>query len=182
MRTHAERRILLVDDNAAFRHALALVLVEEGVGECWEAAAREEALAVMADEPTDLALVDLSITSEETVQLVSELSARNIPVLVCSECEEPSYVSQALAAGARGYITKGEAPRELARAVREGEVYDIRRTSEMPQRGLFGSGGKVALNPPQLNTPCPCAPSRQVASGSLRSSGPAEIFADVSSN
>jgi DNA-binding NarL/FixJ family response regulator len=33
--------------------------------------------------------------------------------------EEPSYIRRALAAGARGYITKREAPREVARAVRD---------------------------------------------------------------
>jgi DNA-binding NarL/FixJ family response regulator len=40
-------------------------------------------------------------------------------VLVCSTYEDPGYVRRALAAGARGYITKREAPRELARTVRD---------------------------------------------------------------
>jgi DNA-binding NarL/FixJ family response regulator len=39
-------------------------------------------------------------------------------VLVCSSREDPGFVRRALAAGARGYITKREAPRDLARAVR----------------------------------------------------------------
>ena len=47
------------------------------------------------------------------------MAAHNIPVLVCSMHEEPGYVRRALAAGARGYITKSEAPQELARAVRD---------------------------------------------------------------
>ena len=64
-------------------------------------------------------LVDLSPVMEDALQLVTELRARNIPVLVCSMHEEPSYIRRALAAGARGYITKREAPRELARAVRD---------------------------------------------------------------
>ena len=42
MRASESRRILLVDDHAAVRHGLALVLTEEGVGECREAAGREE--------------------------------------------------------------------------------------------------------------------------------------------
>jgi DNA-binding NarL/FixJ family response regulator len=112
-------RILLVDDHAAVRHGLALVLAEEGVGECREAAGRDEALAAAAGELPDLALVDLSPGTDDALKLVAELCARNVPVLVCSTHEEPGHVRRALAAGARGYITKREAPRELARAVRD---------------------------------------------------------------
>ncbi len=119
MSTCEPRRILLVDDNPAVRHGLALVLAEEGVGDCREAAGREEALAAATGEPPDVALVDLSLANDDALALIAELCARNIPVLVCSMHEEPGYVRRALAAGARGYITKREAPRELARAVRD---------------------------------------------------------------
>ena len=119
MTTDEPRRILLVDDHAAVRHGLALVLAEEGVGDCREAAGRKEALDAVSREPPELAVVDLSPGTEDALELVAELCARNIPVLVCSMHEEPGYVRRALAAGARGYITKREAPRELARAVRD---------------------------------------------------------------
>jgi DNA-binding NarL/FixJ family response regulator len=119
MTVRGTRRILLVDDHPAVRHELALVLAEEGVGDCQEAAGPEEALETAGREPPAVALVDLSPCTEDALQLVAELCARNIPVLVCSMHEEPGYVRRALAAGARGYITKVEAPRDLARAVRD---------------------------------------------------------------
>jgi DNA-binding NarL/FixJ family response regulator len=119
MRTRETRLILLVDDHAAVRHGLALMLAEEGVGDSREAAGRGEALEAAGRERPDVALVDLSPGTEDALQLVAELCARNVPVLVCSMHEAPSYVRRALAAGARGYITKREAPRELARAVRD---------------------------------------------------------------
>ena len=112
-----KRRILVVDDHAAVRHGLALVLAEEGC-DCREAAGREEALAAARRETPDLAVVDLLPAADDALQLIADLCARNIPVLVCSMHEEPGHVQRALAAGARGYITKPEAPRELARAVR----------------------------------------------------------------
>jgi DNA-binding NarL/FixJ family response regulator len=108
-----------LDDHAAVRHEVALMLAEEGVGDCREAAGREEALEAAGRERPDVALVDLSPGTEDALQLVAELCARNIPVLVYSMHEEPSYVRRALAAGAHGYITKREAPRQLARAVRD---------------------------------------------------------------
>ncbi len=119
MEAQATRRILLVDDHVAVRQGLAQVLAEEGVGQCREAAGYEEALVDAARDPPDLALVDLSPGTDHALQLVAALCARNVPVLVCSAHEEPSYVRRALAAGARGYLTKREAPRELARAVRD---------------------------------------------------------------
>ena len=119
MSTRAPRSILLVDDHAAVRHALALTLADEGAGEYREAAGREEALAAASSARPDLALVDLSPGTDDALQLVAELCARNVPVLVCSMHEDAGHVRRALAAGARGYITKREAPRELARAVRD---------------------------------------------------------------
>jgi len=95
------------------------VLAEEGVGDCRETGGREEALDAATSEPPDVALVDLSLANDDALALIAELCARNIPVLVCSMHEDPGYVRRALAAGARGYITKREAPRELARAVRD---------------------------------------------------------------
>ncbi|MGD0223332.1 MAG: response regulator transcription factor [Terriglobia bacterium] len=119
MSAREQRRILLVDNHAAIRQGLALVLAEEGVGECREASGVTEALDATVHERPDVVLVDLSPHTEDALELVAELCARNIPVLVCSMHEEPGYVRRALAAGARGYITKVEAPRDLARAVRD---------------------------------------------------------------
>jgi DNA-binding NarL/FixJ family response regulator len=119
MRTRETPLILLVDDHAAVRHGLALVLAEEGIGDCCEAVGQEEALDAATRELPDMALVDLSPGTEDALKLVAELCARDIPVLICSMHEEPSYIRRALAAGARGYITKREAPREVARAVRD---------------------------------------------------------------
>jgi len=102
MRAGESRRILLVDDHAAVRHGLALVLTEEGVGECREAAGREEALSAASSERPDLALVDLSPGTDDVLELVADLCARNIPVLVCSMHEDALHVRRALAAGGRG--------------------------------------------------------------------------------
>jgi DNA-binding NarL/FixJ family response regulator len=110
-------RILVVDDHPVVRQGLALVLKEEGVVEWCEAGVREEALDVARRESPAMALVDLSMGDEDAMARPTELRKMRIPVLVCSMNETPSQVKRAMAAGARGYITKGEA-REIARAVR----------------------------------------------------------------
>ena len=66
MITHDKRPILLVDDHAAVRHGLALVLAEEGVGECCEAADRKRR-SLLPGPSLDLALVDLSPGTEDAL-------------------------------------------------------------------------------------------------------------------
>lgn len=117
MSIHDRRRILLADGHAVVRHGLALMLAQEGVGECLEVSGREEAINAARSEPPDVALVDLSL--DHALELLEELHACNVPVLICSMLDDPGHVRRAMAAGARGYVTKTEAPHDLARAVRD---------------------------------------------------------------
>lgn len=117
MKTGKTPRILLVDDHPAVRQGLALVLEGEGIGSCCEAENRKEALEAADQQQPDLALVDLSMGNEDTLALLAEFRKRRIPVLVCSMSEQPAHVRRAMAAGARGYITKCEI-REVVHAVR----------------------------------------------------------------
>ncbi len=112
-------RILLVDEHPAVRQGLALVLEAAGVGDCREAGGREEALDVAGREAPELALVGLSMEREETITLVRELRALRIAVLVFSEEEGPAQVQRAMAAGARGYVAKGDTQLGIVRAVRD---------------------------------------------------------------
>ncbi|MEN6626993.1 MAG: response regulator transcription factor [Candidatus Sumerlaeia bacterium] len=111
--------IVLVDDHQVVCDALAQLLEEEGLSVWAQAGSREEALACVSEQRPDLMLVDLSLGADDGMALVTELSALGILVAVCSSHEEPEYVRKALAAGARAYITKREATRDLARAVRD---------------------------------------------------------------
>ncbi len=117
MTQHKTPRILLVEDNSAVRRGLALVLEAEGIGSCCEARGRKQALDIAGRESPDIALLDLNMGNDDAAALLAEFRKMRIPVLVCSMNENPSQVKRALAAGARGYITKSEA-REVARAVR----------------------------------------------------------------
>ena len=69
--------------------------------------------------------------------LLAELQALDVPVLVWLLREEPTYVKRALAAGARGYITKREAPQDLVRAIRDvlrgGVLIGPRAAEQLPE-------------------------------------------------
>jgi DNA-binding NarL/FixJ family response regulator len=118
MKNAKTKRILLVDDHPEVRRGLSLLLEEAALGRCYEAAGRVDALEIAEREAPDVAVVDLSLGDEDTVQLLEELRDRHIPVLVCSMHDQPRYVRIAIDAGVRGYITKGEA-RDVVHAVRD---------------------------------------------------------------
>lgn len=119
LQAHHHPGVVLVDDHCAVREALASLLEEEGLCVWAQVGGRDEALACVALERPDLALVDLSLGDEDGLPLVTELHRLGIPVIVCSSHEDPTHVRHALAAGARAYVAKREASQALAHAIRE---------------------------------------------------------------
>lgn len=67
----------------------------------------------------DLALIDTRLPGMNGIELVKQLQARHpdLPCLMYSGHGETTYVEQALDAGARGYVLKGD-PDELPTAIR----------------------------------------------------------------
>ncbi len=112
-------RILLVDDHPAVREGLALLLSPDGVAVCAEAGGRAEALARAKECHPDLAIVDLSLDSEDGTVLIPDLRACSVPVLVYSMHKDARHVGNAFAAGALGYVTKRELHSVLVQAIRE---------------------------------------------------------------
>lgn len=82
------------------------------------AASAQEALEQIPPTGIDLVLVDVSLPDLNGIELVRALHAQQpaLPCLMLSGHQESSYVQRALAAGARGYIAKGN-PLELRDAI-----------------------------------------------------------------
>jgi DNA-binding NarL/FixJ family response regulator len=108
-----------VDYHRRVREALAALLESEGEAVCTQAGDRREALESATGEPPDVAMIDLSLDEDDGLDVMADLRALGIPVIVCSVHEEPEHVRRALAAGARAYVTKREAGQGLAQAIRE---------------------------------------------------------------
>jgi len=94
---------------------------------CGMAATGEEALESLVDEEVDLILIDTSLPGMSGIDLVRKVLTLR-PALCCviySGHGETAYIEQAVRAGARGYVLKGN-PEELADALRQvlsGETY-----------------------------------------------------------
>lgn len=90
-------------------------------GEVLEAATGREALALARGTPLDLVLLDMNLPELGGLELLSRLAtvAPALPVLVLSMHAEPLYVTRAMEAGARGYVSKNIAPDELVTAIKQ---------------------------------------------------------------
>lgn len=107
------KRIFLVEDDQAIAKNLVLLLRAEGFA-VTHAPTREEALAMLAGNPFDLALIDISLPDGNGFTICTEIKAtRDIPVIFLTASGDEASVVTGLNMGADDYITKPFRPREL---------------------------------------------------------------------
>jgi DNA-binding NarL/FixJ family response regulator len=113
--------ILIVDDHAIVRAGLRRLLRGLFHGEVLEASTGREAVALARGGSLDLVLLDMNLPELGGLELLGRLAvvAPDLPVLVLSMHAEPLYVTRALDAGARGYVSKNIAPDELVTAIKQ---------------------------------------------------------------
>lgn len=112
--------ILIVDDHPVFRFGLrALIGAEPDMQLAGEATTGAEALAIAADQPLDLVLMDINLPDLNGLEVTRRLRALQptARVLIISMLDDAT-VFQALKAGACGYILKGASGEETVRAMR----------------------------------------------------------------
>ncbi len=116
-------RLLIVDDVAAVREALRLLLSEEpGIEVVGEAADGEEALLRAADLRPDLVLLDLEMPRLGGLAAIPRLRAQAHPpkiVAMSMYGADDGARQRALAAGATTYVEKGATLQEVVAALRE---------------------------------------------------------------
>jgi DNA-binding NarL/FixJ family response regulator len=114
--------VLLVDDHAVVRAGYRRYLEQSAdIRLVAEAASAEEGYAAYCRTSPHVSVVDLSMPGASGIQLMSRIIARdpNAGVIAFSMHDERLFVTQALAAGARAYVTKNSAGETLVEAVRE---------------------------------------------------------------
>jgi len=116
-------RILLVEDHASFRQALAFMFDREPefevVAQAGSLAETREVLGSMP-EGMDVAVVDLGLPDGDGFELIEEFSRgeRRITTLVLSASLEPDRFARAVEAGASGVLHKATAISDIVEAVR----------------------------------------------------------------
>jgi DNA-binding NarL/FixJ family response regulator len=118
-----------VDDHPLVRERLAEIISREpGLAICGDAEDRHQALQVIKASHPHLVIVDITLKDSDGVELIRDIHTRwpALLTLVVSMHDESLYAERALRAGARGYITKQEATRNILLAIRrvlDGRIY-----------------------------------------------------------
>lgn len=142
-------RILLADDHALFRKALAdLINRQPGFKVVAEAANGSEAVEQARRSKPDLVLMDVHMPQldgiQATQQLVASLPGTRVVMLTVSE--EDQDLVRAIQAGAHGYLLKKIEPEtlfELLRGVFRGEAPLSRNTAMKILKRISERGGET---------------------------------------
>ncbi len=114
--------VLIADDHAVVRSGLRLLLeAQEDIEVVEEAGSADEAVRHARLYKPDVVLLDVVMPGRSGIEALPDIlaAAKDTRVLVLSMQDDPSYVREAFAAGASGYVLKEAADIEVVAAVRE---------------------------------------------------------------
>jgi two-component system response regulator DesR len=114
-------RLLLADDQALVRGALAALLdLESDLEVVAEVSRGDEVVAAAVEHTVDVALLDVEMPGADGIAATAALR-KVLPscrVLVVTTFGRPGYLRRAMEAGASGFVVKDTPARQLAEAVR----------------------------------------------------------------
>jgi DNA-binding NarL/FixJ family response regulator len=122
-------RVVQVDDHAILRTGLKAVLADAPeIDVVGEASGGHEAVALLAQTPADVVVMDISMSDGDGLTATKEITASGDGprVLILTMHAEEEYLEAMLEAGASGYLGKSTADRDLVEAIRavsRGEIY-----------------------------------------------------------
>jgi len=127
-----KKRVFIVDDHALVREWLATLINQQSdLVVCGEASSAAEALKLLGSAKPHVAIVDVSMEGGSGIELIKNIKAicpvlPEVALIVLSMHDESLYCERALRAGARGYVMKREATKNVIQAIRcvlKGEMY-----------------------------------------------------------
>ncbi|HEX6117033.1 MAG TPA: response regulator transcription factor [Solirubrobacterales bacterium] len=113
--------VVLADDHQIVRDGIRMVLeAEADIEVVAEAGDAEEAARFVLGHKPAVLVLDLNMPGRPSLELLPEIIERSpeTAVIVLTMQSEPAFARRALTTGARGYVVKHSAARELVEAIR----------------------------------------------------------------
>jgi DNA-binding NarL/FixJ family response regulator len=146
---------LIADDHEIVRQGLKLLLQNEDCEVVAEFSTGREAVEGVREIRPDVAILDISMPDLNGVEATQQISKQNpetkVVVLTMHDSEE--LARKVLEAGARGYVLKSDAARDLANAVKsvvKGKPFFSGKINEMLLRGYLEGSRQSSPAIPEL--------------------------------
>jgi DNA-binding NarL/FixJ family response regulator len=106
-------QVLIADDQPSVRFALKLVLEQQGIDVAGDVADSGELLAWFKTNQADLLLLDWELPDQPGKKIIPILRARYPGLTVIVLNSRPQTRTEAISAGADGFVSKGDPPEYL---------------------------------------------------------------------
>ena len=106
-------RVLIADDQPSVRSALKLVLEQQGIDVAGDVSDSRELLAWLKTNQADLLLLDWELPNQPGKKIIPILRARYPRLAVIVLNSRPQTRTEAISAGADGFVSKGDPPEYL---------------------------------------------------------------------
>jgi two-component system nitrate/nitrite response regulator NarL len=134
-------RVVVIDSHPIFRQGVIRTIGRsDGMALVGEGTTAADAQRLAGEKQPDILILDIAI--RDGLDVVAEMATQGVKCLILTALDDVLSVSNALAAGANGYILKGVSGLELLgalKAVHAGQPYV---TAELAVRLLIGVKGK----------------------------------------
>ncbi len=140
-------RVLVADDHEVVRHGLKSLFADTEIEIVAEAGGGREALELITQNEVDVVVMDVRMPDIDGLNVLGriKLDFPDMPVLMLSTYDNPTYVARAVALGAAGYVLKDSARERVLDCVRRAATGESVWTREELRR-VTG-----ALATPRLN-------------------------------
>lgn len=113
-------KLIILDDHKILRAGLKMLLgSEQNISIIYETDNRKDLFNILQSNPCDILLLDITLNKENGFEIMDEVRDKypDIKIIILTMHENPQYIKQALKKGARGYVSKRSADRDLINAI-----------------------------------------------------------------
>ncbi|MCF7946546.1 MAG: response regulator transcription factor [Spirochaetia bacterium] len=114
-------RVMIADDHEIIRDGMSkLIEKQEDITLVGEASSAEETMKQLRGNRVDVLVLDIGLPDKDGIEVLKDIKAERIKtrVLMLSMHPENRYAQRALKNGAAGYLTKDQATKTIALAIR----------------------------------------------------------------
>jgi DNA-binding NarL/FixJ family response regulator len=147
-------RVIVADDHEVVRTGLASLLADTEISIVGEAQSESDAVEMARQSQPDLVLMDIRMQDGDGLGALETLQREmpDLPVIMLSTYDNPTYVARAVALGARDYLLKGSSRQQIIDSIRAAVLGKLAQPGSAFDRvaETLGEVKPVAEAPPTL--------------------------------